>query len=294
MPDQKISELNPAGALDGSELVPVVQGTDTVGATLTAVFAALGGAGYDDTAIQAAIAALQAADTATDGNVTALQTAITALQAADTTITGDVTALQTAITNALVSTPAAGTNQQIVPGAPADVPLAVKASGGQSGDLFQALSPTGTTLFRIDANGNVTIPGNLTVTGNLIAPPVEPVQVLVDGYTTDVAVRDGAGYFHISPALNNKDLVTVHAAVITPGAGGVTSVQVHNLTKSVDMLTTMLTIDAAETGSDTAAAAAVISNVNKKVAVNDMLRIDVKAVSPTTAPQGLLVTMEFN
>ena len=85
----------------------------------------------------------------------------------------------------------------------------------------------------------------------------------------------------------------MHAAVITAGTGGLTSVQIRNLTKNVDMLTTMMTIDSGETGSDTAAAAAVISNTDKTVAVNDMLRLDVKTVSTTTAPLGLLVTMEF-
>jgi hypothetical protein len=58
------------------------------------------------------------------------------------------------------------------------------------------------------------------------------------------------------------------------------------------MLSTKLTIDSAETGSDTAAAAAVINTSTDDVATNDLLRIDVDAVS-TTAPKGLIITLEF-
>jgi hypothetical protein len=58
------------------------------------------------------------------------------------------------------------------------------------------------------------------------------------------------------------------------------------------MLSTKLTIDSGETGSDTAAAAAVINTSNDHVNTNDMLRIDIDAVH-TTAAQGLIVTLGF-
>ena len=51
-----------------------------------------------------------------------------------------------------------------------------------------------------------------------------------------------------------------------------------------------LTIDSAETGSDTAATAAVINTSNDDLATNDVLRVDIDAVS-TTPPQGLIVTL---
>ena len=88
------------------------------------------------------------------------------------------------------------------------------------------------------------------------------------------------------------DLVDVHAEVITAGTTGTTDIQIHNVTQAADMLSTKLTIDSGETGSDTAAAAAVIDTANDDVAENDMLRIDIDAVS-TTAAQGLIVTLGF-
>jgi hypothetical protein len=58
------------------------------------------------------------------------------------------------------------------------------------------------------------------------------------------------------------------------------------------MLSTVITIDSGETGSDTGATAAVIDTGNDDVITNDLLRIDVDAIS-TTAPKGLIITLEF-
>jgi hypothetical protein len=58
------------------------------------------------------------------------------------------------------------------------------------------------------------------------------------------------------------------------------------------MLSTKITIDSGETGSDTAAAAAVIDTSEDDIATNDLIRVDVDAIS-TTAAKGLVVTLEF-
>jgi len=58
------------------------------------------------------------------------------------------------------------------------------------------------------------------------------------------------------------------------------------------MLSTVITIDSNETGSDTAATPAVIDTANDDVAENDLIRIDVDAKS-TTAPEGLIVSCDF-
>lgn len=118
------------------------------------------------------------------------------------------------------------------------------------------------------------------------------VQVTCFDYTTDTATGDGKGYFHIPAGLNGMNLVEVHAEVITAGTTGTTDIQIHNVTQAADMLTTKITIDSTETGSDTAATAAVIDTANDDVATNDLIRIDVDAVS-TTAAQGLIVTLGF-
>jgi hypothetical protein len=88
------------------------------------------------------------------------------------------------------------------------------------------------------------------------------------------------------------NLVEVHAEVITAGTTGTTDIQIHNVTQAADMLSTKITIDSAETGSDTAAAAAVIDTANDDVATNDVIRVDVDAIS-TTAPKGLIVSLVF-
>lgn len=118
------------------------------------------------------------------------------------------------------------------------------------------------------------------------------VSLWCSGFTDDVATGDGKAYFHVPPALDGMNLVYVHAEVLTAGTTGTTDVQVHNVDNALDMLSTKLTIDSAETGSDTAAAAAVINASNDHINTNDMIRIDVDSVS-TTAPKGLLVTLGF-
>lgn len=118
------------------------------------------------------------------------------------------------------------------------------------------------------------------------------VQAYVVEAGTDVATGDGAAYFVIPENMGGMNLVGVHAEVLTAGTTGTTDIQIHNVTQAADMLSTKITIDSAETGSDTAATAAVIDSANDDVADYDVIRVDVDAVS-TTAPQGLIVTLIF-
>jgi hypothetical protein len=122
--------------------------------------------------------------------------------------------------------------------------------------------------------------------------PLEYFQVKVFDFGTDVTTGDGKYYIHIPKQLRSAILSEVHAEVITAGTTGTTDIQIANVTQSVDLLSTKLTIDSAETGSDTAATAAVINQVNASIAENDLIRVDVDAVS-TTAPKGLMVTLGF-
>lgn len=110
--------------------------------------------------------------------------------------------------------------------------------------------------------------------------------------TTDTSTGDGKMYFTIPSYLNTWILKRVHGRVITAGTTGTTDIQLHSVTDAVDMLSTKLTIDSGETGSDTAATAAVIDTANDDVATNDLIRVDIDAVS-TTAAKGLILTLEF-
>jgi hypothetical protein len=118
------------------------------------------------------------------------------------------------------------------------------------------------------------------------------VQFVVFDFGTATATGDGKFYFHVPSSMTGMDLVEVHAEVITAGTTGTTDIQLHNVTAAADILSTKLTIDSGETGSDTAATAAVISTSEDDVATNDVIRVDVDAVS-TTPANGLIVTLTF-
>ena len=111
-------------------------------------------------------------------------------------------------------------------------------------------------------------------------------------FGTSVATGDGKFYFHIDARLDGKRIKDIHAEVITAGTTGTTDIQIANVDAGVDILTTKLTIDSGETGSDTAATPAIITVANAGVTLNQVLRIDVDAVS-TTAPKGLIITLGF-
>jgi len=139
-----------------------------------------------------------------------------------------------------------------------------------------------------------------TDTGRAVTPDglagsnfgIRYVQITCFDYATDIAIGDGKGYFVVPAALNGMNLVSVHAKVITAGTTGTSDIQIANVTDTQDMLSTKCTIDSGETGSDTAATAAVINTSYDDVATNDLLRIDVDAAS-TTKPKGLIVTLGF-
>lgn len=125
----------------------------------------------------------------------------------------------------------------------------------------------------------------------------DELQMVVFDFTTDMATGDGKFYFHIGPQHAGMNLTYCHAENITAGTGTGTDtsdIQIYNVTQTADMLSTKLTIDEDETGSDTAATAYVIDTGNDDVAENDVLRVDVDAVTPTTPPKGLLLTLGFS
>lgn len=122
---------------------------------------------------------------------------------------------------------------------------------------------------------------------------IKYVQPTVVDPLTVVTTGDGKWYMHVPPGLNGMNLMYVHAECITAGAvSGTMDVQIRNVTQAVDMLTTKLTIDVSETGSDTAAVAAVIDAANDDVATNDLLAIDIDGIHGTPA-KGLIVTLGF-
>jgi hypothetical protein len=155
------------------------------------------------------------------------------------------------------------------------------------------------TTVLIPANATVSLAFDYTgsrweVYGDPVGSITRSVQLTAFDYSTNVAVGDGAAYFVVPSALNGMSLVSCAAYAIVAGTTGTTNVQIARIRSGtpVDMLSTVLSIDSTETGTDTAATAAVINASNDDVATHDRIRIDVDAVS-TTAPRGLIVVLNF-
>jgi len=121
---------------------------------------------------------------------------------------------------------------------------------------------------------------------------LEVVQILVsDPNGAAIATGDGKTYFTIPPKLNGWNLVDADASVTTVSSSGTPTIQIHNVTDAVDMLSTRITIDANEKTSYTAIATPVISVSNDDVATGDILRIDIDVAG--TGTKGLMVLLTF-
>ena len=119
------------------------------------------------------------------------------------------------------------------------------------------------------------------------------VQIMAVAKATDLTVTDGLAYFHVPAGLDGMDLVEVHAEVFTAPVGSTATFEISLNGASTQMLSTNITIDASETGSDSAATAAVIDTSNDNIATNDLIQINCTQVGSSTAGAGLLVTMGF-
>lgn len=117
------------------------------------------------------------------------------------------------------------------------------------------------------------------------------IQMVVVDFATALTTGNGKFYFHVPSTLNGFNIVDVHAEVITAPVGSTIIIDLYNLTQTADILSTNLTIDAGETGSDTAAAAAVISGSEDDLTTNDVIRVDIDQIGSSTAGSGLIVTL---
>jgi len=108
--------------------------------------------------------------------------------------------------------------------------------------------------------------------------------------TIGPSVGNGITHFVVPSTLNGKNLYSAQAHVYTVGTGSLTTVQLHNLTDGQDMLSTVITIDAGEKDSSTAATPSV-TGPNNGVSTVDVIRIDVDVVATNTL--GLEIRMVF-
>lgn len=122
--------------------------------------------------------------------------------------------------------------------------------------------------------------------------PIQYLQAQVVEPATDTAVVSGQHFFHIPKGMDGLRLVEVHAEVATAGATNTLDIQIPNSTQGVDMLSTVITIDSGDEGSDEAATPPVINTSNNLIVENDVVRVDVDAVH-TTPAKGLVITLGF-
>jgi hypothetical protein len=100
---------------------------------------------------------------------------------------------------------------------------------------------------------------------------------------SDVAltVGDYQGWFMVPPAINGWNITHV-SAMRKAGGTGVPAFQLRNVTDSVDVLTTKVTIDTSEVTSGTAAVAPVINTAVDDVATYDIFVVDVDVAGTGT------------
>lgn len=177
----------------------------------------------------------------------------------------------------------------------AEIRLAEDTDNGTNYIGLKAPLSVGTskTFVLPDADGSANqvlkTDGSATLKWGSVDSKSVSIQVVAGG--SSLSVGDGKAYFTVPEELNGMNLIAVHARVITAGTTNTTDIQIHNVTDAQDMLSTKLTIDSTETGSDTGTAA-VVDATKDDVVTNDLLRIDIDAVS-TTAPKGLIVRLRF-
>jgi hypothetical protein len=162
-------------------------------------------------------------------------------------------------------------------------------ANGTDGELITWNASAAPATVAVGSTGHV-----LTSNGTGAAPTfqaeVASIQMVIVDFTADVATGNGKFYFHVDSHLAGRNINTVHAEVITAGTTNTLDIQINNVTSGADILSTVLTVDSGETGSDTAATAAVINASEDDLTLNDLIRVDVDAVHSTPA-KGLLLTI---
>lgn len=173
--------------------------------------------------------------------------------------------------------------------------------------LYQAL---------VDLSGNVTLTderafvgigtasiGDAAVTNAKIADGTIGIEKFADKtrqiylkvfeHVTAVQSGDGKLYFTVPQALNGTEIKAVHIALYEASTDGAISVQLYNLTDTVDVLSTAATIDEGKKNSYTAAVQPVVNAVNAALATGDILRVDVDGAGVGAKGLDVIVTYEF-
>ena len=128
------------------------------------------------------------------------------------------------------------------------------------------------------------------IAGANIGKRIMTVKVFAD----DTAVTTGNGkvIMVIPLELNGMNLTQAEAMVSTVSSSGLPTIQIRNVTDSVDMLSTRITIDATEYTSYDATARSAVDGTHDDVATGDRIAIDVDVAG--TGAKGLEIILTFN
>jgi hypothetical protein len=169
--------------------------------------------------------------------------------------------------------------------------VAADAIWDTKGDLAAATGADTAAKLAAGANGYRLQADSSQTTGlKWVAPSKEWALKIVDDATVVTTGEDKVHIF-LPASVNGYNLTAVFAGVSTVSSSGAPSIGIRNVTDSVEMLTTNLTIDATEKTSATAAAAAVIDTAHDDVATGDELSVDVDTAG--TGAKGLQVVLTF-
>lgn len=155
---------------------------------------------------------------------------------------------------------------------------------------YTALATVNTGDSWTAADHNTYIKDNLAYLKTQADTRIITLQIIPVG--TNVTTGDAKGGFRVPAAMDGFVLSAAIIAVFSAGTTGTTDIQIRNVSKSQDMLSTKATIDSGEFSSYTGATPLVIDTAKDDVSTNDMVAVDVDAVS-STPPTGLYATLTF-
>lgn len=120
------------------------------------------------------------------------------------------------------------------------------------------------------------------------------IKVFPDsGDDSAVITGDGALVWAIPYDLDGWSLVDAEGFVSTASTSGAVSVAIRNVTQTLEMLSTNITIDANETSSFTAATPSVINAANSQVFKGDLISIDVDSAGSNAVGLGVQLHFEL-
>ena len=160
-------------------------------------------------------------------------------------------------------------------------------------ELIQNVTATGLTMDKstdfilyLDAASNTT--KKILASNSSFIERAMAMKVIPD--TLELYTGDGISRMVVPSTLDGLSLNSIGAHVFTAGSSGSNTIMLYNETKSVDILTTGVIIEASETDSSTSGTPPLISSDNT-VNTADVLRFDVDTIS--TGAKGLEVRMTF-